>query len=158
MTSNVCRQCGADVSVVRINHVEGEEGGIRVAIDGLPVLNCASGHKRFTTPDFPLEFVQRLAESGALDDVTPAVQKGLFRKRLLCPSCGQEVAAETNGDLDGKAQVEVPDGDPVHVKVKVPLFRCSGCNQEVTEPKSGLERDLMQAVANAFRSAEIPPG
>jgi hypothetical protein len=158
MTSRLCRQCSADTSVLRLDRVEGAMGGIRVAIDGLPALNCTNGHRRFPTPEFPLEFIQRLFRSEALDGVTPAVEKGLFRKRLYCPSCGNELSGEAGASSNGRARVDLPDGDPVAVELTVPLYRCSGCNQEATAPKSGLERDVMQAVANAFRSAEIPPG
>jgi hypothetical protein len=40
----------------------------------------------------------------------------------------------------------------------VPIYRCPGCGKEVTLPEKDMARDIMQAVANAFRSADIPPG
>lgn len=158
MTSNVCRQCSADASVQRLGRVEGETHGIHVTIEGLPVLDCTNGHRRFPTPEFPLEFVQHLVESEALDGVTPAVEKGLFRKHLYCPSCGKELSAEADGARNGQARIEVPDSDPVAVEISVPMYRCPECSQQASEPRSGLQRDVMQAVANAFRSADIPPG
>lgn len=158
MTSKLCRQCNADASVLRLDRIEGAMSGIHVAIDGLPALHCTNGHRRFPTPDFPLEFIQRLFQSNALDGVMPAVEKGLFRKRLYCPSCGNELSGETGASSNGRARVELPEGDPVAVELSVPLYRCPGCNKEASAPKSGLERDVMQAVANAFRSADIPPG
>jgi hypothetical protein len=158
MTSRLCRQCSADTSVLHLDRIEGAMSGIRVAIDGLPALHCTNGHRRFPTPEFPLEFIQRLFKSEALDGVTPAVEKGLFRKRLYCPSCGKELSGEAGASSNGRAQVEVPECDSVAVEVTVPLYRCPGCNHAASAPKSGLERDVMQAVANAFRSADIPPG
>ncbi|WP_018954456.1 IS66 family transposase zinc-finger binding domain-containing protein [Thioalkalivibrio sulfidiphilus] len=158
MTAHVCRQCSADVSVLRLDRVEGENSGIHVTIEGLPVLDCTNGHRRFPTPDFPLEFIRHLVESEALDGVTPAVQKGLFRKRLHCPACGKELSAVAEDRRNGRAHLAVPEGDPVAVEVIVPLYRCPACDKQASEPESGLQRDVMQAVANAFRSAEIPPG
>lgn len=158
MTSNACRQCSADVSVLRLDRLEGEDSGIRVTMEGLPALNCSNGHRRFTSPDFPMEFIKRLIDSEALEGVTPAVKKGVFRKRLHCPSCGARLPDDFQGFTNGRARVEVPQGDPVAVEVAVPLYRCPGCDREVSAHKPGLEQNIMQAVANAFRSADIPPG
>jgi hypothetical protein len=158
MTATVCRQCSAQTSLLRLERVEGEDAGIRVAIAHLPVLDCANGHKRFLHPEFPLDFIKELLASAALADVTPSIEKGLFRKRLHCPSCGQELPAEAQSSHDGQARVEIPGEEPVAVELTVPLYRCSGCNHESSFTRSGMERAVMQAVANAFSSAKIPPG
>lgn len=158
MTSNVCRQCSADTSVIHLDRVEGEENGVRAALEGLPALTCANGHRRFPSPEFPLDFIQHLLASEVFKGMAHAVEKGLFRKRLYCPSCGHELSGESAGLSNGQTRVEVPHGEPVSVEIQVPLHRCPGCEQEASAPKSGLERDVMQAVANAFRGADIQPG
>jgi hypothetical protein len=158
MTAPVCRQCSADLTNFKLGRVEGDEGGIHVAIEGLPAVECTNSHKRFPSPEFPLEFIQRTLQSSALDGVIPAAEKGLFRKRLHCPSCGKQLPDEATRNNEGRAQIELPEVDPVTVELAVPLFRCSGCGKEASLAKSSVERGVMQAVANAFRSADIPPG
>jgi hypothetical protein len=142
----------------QLERVEGDENGVHVAIEGLPVVECLNGHRRFPSPEFPLDFIQKLADSQALADIRPAVQKGIFRKRRHCPSCGSELSLEANGSIGGRTTVQVPDCKPVAVEISVPQYLCPSCKQESSESQAGLQRNLMQAVANAFRSADIPPG
>ncbi|HKK02936.1 MAG TPA: hypothetical protein VKA17_03335 [Gammaproteobacteria bacterium] len=158
MTANVCRQCSADTTSIRLDRLAGEDGGVTIVIEGLPALDCANGHKRFPTPDFPLEFLQQLTDTDGLLVATPAVEKGLLKKKAHCPACKQKLPETPEGESRQRAEVAMPDGTPVMVELALPLFRCPGCQQEATLPGSGMERGVMQAVANAFRSAEIPPG
>jgi hypothetical protein len=158
MTATVCRQCSADTRLTRIGRVEGEDSGVRIVIEGLPALDCANGHKRFPTPEFPLEFIERVMQSDGLITAEPAVEKGLFRKHAHCPGCGKELPAEYADTSSHKAEVPLPDNGPVAVELVVPLCHCPGCQQEITLPKSTVQRGVMQAMANAFRSADIPPG
>ena len=157
MTTTVCRQCNADTTPLRLGRLEGEEHGVHIVIEGLPALDCSNGHKRFPTPEFPLEFIQRMLGDESLVTAEPAVEKGLFRKRRLCPECGTELAGEPNGKSTHQATVDVPDSEAVSVELSLPVQHCS-CGREVTLPKTEVERGVMQAAANAFRSAEIPPG
>ncbi|NHA13924.1 hypothetical protein [Thioalkalivibrio sp. XN279] len=157
MTTTVCRQCNADTMPLRLGRLEGEEHGVHIVIEGLPALDCSNGHKRFPTPEFPLEFIQRMLGDEGLITAEPAVEKGLFRKRRLCPDCGTELSGEPNGKSTHQATVDVPDSEAVSVELSLPVQNCS-CGREVTLPKSEVERGVMQAAANAFRSAEIPPG
>ena len=57
-----------------------------------------------------------------------------------------------------QVELSLPDTEPVAVELALPTYRCPGCQKEVTLPKKSVERGVMQAVANAFRSANIPPG
>jgi hypothetical protein len=158
MSTTVCRQCSADTSLTRFDRLDGEDGGVRISIQGLTALDCANGHKRFLTPDFPLKFVETLLESDNLVSAPPAVEKGFFRKRAHCPDCGQELPGEPSATANAHTDVELAEAAPITVEVVLPLYRCPGCKQETTLPRQGVERGIMQAVANAFRSADIPPG
>jgi hypothetical protein len=157
MTTTVCRQCNADTTQLRLGRVEGENDGVHVAIEGLPALDCSNGHKRFPTPGFPLEFIQKMLAQEGLITAEPAVEKGLFRKRRLCPACSTELSGAGSETSVHRATVPVPDGEPVSVELSLPAQHCA-CGREVTLPKGEVERGVMQATANAFRSADIPPG
>jgi hypothetical protein len=158
MTSTVCRQCSADTELKQLDRVEGEDSGIHIAIEGLPALECTNGHKRFPTPEFPLQFIEEMLKNDDLITAKPAIEKGLFRKRAHCPNCGAELPAQTGDTSTHQVSVTVPDVQPVAVELAVPVYGCPNCDEHPTLPKSGVQRGVMQAMANAFRSAEIPPG
>ncbi|HRP35407.1 MAG TPA: hypothetical protein PLI48_05915 [Gammaproteobacteria bacterium] len=158
MTTHVCRQCNADIQPHKLGRVEGEDGEIRITIDGLPMVECTNGHKRFPSADFPLKFIETMLKSDDLVVAEPAVEKGLFRKHAHCPGCGQQLPEQSGGASAQRVRVDMPQLDPVGVELAVPLFACPGCRKEATLPKNGVQRGVMQAVANAFRSADIPPG
>jgi hypothetical protein len=44
------------------------------------------------------------------------------------------------------------------VDLAVPVFRCPKCDKEATLATANVARGVMQAVANAFRAADVPPG
>jgi hypothetical protein len=158
MTTHVCRQCSAEVHETRLGRVEGDDSGIHVAIEGLPTVVCANGHKRFPTAEFPLQFIQRILASDNLIRVKPAVEKGFFRKHAHCPDCGAELPGELNGKSSGNAELDLPEGAPASVELAVPVYRCPSCNKEATLAEATVAKAVMQACANAFRSADIPPG
>ena len=156
--TTVCRQCNADTTVTHLGRLEGEDSGIHIVIEGLPTLDCTNGHKRFLTPGFPLEFIERMMKSDGLITAEPAQEKGFFRKKPICPSCGKELPEQPRDSSSHSVNVEMPDNEAVKVELAVPLYPCPGCNKPATLPKTGVERGVMQAAANAFRSADITPG
>ncbi len=158
MTIAVCRQCNADTHNTQVQRVEGEDSGIRVALEGLSAVECTNNHKRFPTTEYPLQFIQALLKSDDLVTVPFAVEKGLFRKHRHCPGCAKELAAETTATSSTRTSVTMPDLPPVAVELAVPVYRCPGCGKDVTLPEKDTAREIMQAVANAFRSANITPG
>jgi hypothetical protein len=158
MTTTVCRQCSADTTLTHLGRLEGEDSGIHIVIEGIPALDCANGHKRFPSPEFPLEFIQRVLGSDSLITAEPAVEKGLFRKRAHCPGCGKQLDEAAAEQSSHEANVPVPGNGAVKVELALPLYRCPGCRKQATLPKHGVERGVMQAVANAFHSADITPG
>jgi len=158
MTTQVCRQCNAPVEPLRLGRVEGEDSGIRIQLEGLPAIECANGHKRFPSAEFPLKFIEKMLESDELITAEPAVEKGLFRKHAHCPGCGRQLPEQSSGASAHQVRITLDEFEPVAVELAVPLFKCAGCGKQSTLVKKGVERGVMQAVANAFRSADIPPG
>jgi hypothetical protein len=158
MTANICRQCSADAEIKRLGRLEGEDSGIRIVIQGLPALDCTNGHKRFLTPEFPLEFIERTMTSDGILTAEPAVEKGFFRKCAHCPACGSQLPDQAADASSHQVEVRMPEFEPVRVELAVPVYRCPSCSRQPTLPKAGVERGVMQAMANAFRSAGIAPG
>lgn len=158
MTTTVCRQCNADTTLKRMGRTEGEDGGVRIVIDGISAMECANGHKRFPTPEFALQFIEQVMNTGKLVTAEPAVEKGFFRKHAHCPGCGQALPETLDGASRNEVSVDLPETGPASVELTVPVYNCGKCSQEVTLPSSSVQRGVMQAMANAFRAADITPG
>ncbi|MEJ2523889.1 MAG: hypothetical protein P8080_13640 [Gammaproteobacteria bacterium] len=124
-----CRQCGAEAHVVHLEHIEGEDHGIQVGMDGLAIYECE-----------------------------PAEKKGLFRKHLHCTNCGEELPHDASGDECAKRTVSVEEADPVDVEVRMPVYLCSKCGSRATVPPDEVQKELVAAIEAGFRQAGVAPG
>lgn len=152
-----CSACGKEVASATIETMAGEEAGVRMSIDGMPVLACAEGHRRFLAPDFAIRLMQALTGEGPIAPVDAAVQKGLFRKRLHCPGCGKELGEPAAERAQVSRPLEFGGSAAFSVRIETPKYRCAGCGKECTLPESMLGDALMKASVHAFRSAALRP-
>lgn len=153
-----CRQCGADAHVTRLPHLEGEDHGVHVAMDGLAIYECEHGHKRLPSPDYPVRFIDSLMAAENIPPVQPAEKKGLFRKHLHCTQCGEELPHDATGDEGARRTVDVEDADPVTVEVRMPVYLCSKCGNRATVPSDEVQKEVVAAVEAGFKQAGIAPG
>lgn len=151
-----CKECHGEMSLRPLAPASGEEHGVRMRLDGMPIMQCPNGHKRFVAPDFAVKMMQALLADDELVPLKPAVQKGLIAKRYCCPACGQELRG--NGDcVEAKRVLELSGLEAFGVQVALPKLRCPSCNCEALPPEKALVDDLMKASANAFRAAQVEP-
>lgn len=153
-----CTQCDAEMTLMPLPPIEGEEHGLHLKIDGLPALRCPNGHKRFAAPTFPSMFLDRLLSAPDLLPLDSAAEKGFLRKRYCCPSCGTVLDTRGAGRVHGDHSLRVDGQQPVAVHIDLPAYRCTSCGHECVEPRDTVVSDLMQASAHAYRSAQISPG
>lgn len=152
-----CSACGKEVAPSNIERMAGEEAGVRMSIDGMPVLRCAAGHQRFVAPDFAIRLMQALTGEGPLTPVAAAVQKGLFRKRLHCPGCGKELGEPAAELAQASRKLAIDGGAAFSVQVEIPKYRCAACAKECVPPEAILDDALMRASVHAFRSVALRP-
>ena len=157
-TARTCRQCGAEVALTHLGRFEGEDSGVRVALEGLPCYHCVKGHKRFLTPDFPIRLVDTLLKSEGVFEAPAAVKKGLLRARYHCPGCGAELTRESGSHAGTQRSLDLQGSATFEVALQVALYRCPGCGKDASHPTEEVEGAVMRAAANAFRAADIPPG
>jgi hypothetical protein len=155
---SACRQCSADTELKHLDRVEGESSGVRITVQDVPVVACAHSHRRLPTPDYPERLMKAIITSDQLPPAAPAVKKGLFKKHLHCPDCGAELPEEAGEKESATGRLDVGNGESLPFQMQLPVFRCSGCSTRVTLSPDGLQRGVMQAMANALRSADIQPG
>lgn len=154
-----CNECGAEMKLTPLAPIEGEEHGVHMKIDGMPAMQCPNGHKRFTAPEVPSDFLDQLLAEPPLVPLDAAEKKGLLRRRYCCPACGQALDTTVFSRVEGERSIAVEGLDRfVAVHVDMPSYRCPSCAHECVEPQDALVSDLMKASAHAFRSAQIAPG
>ena len=152
-----CSVCRKEVAPSTVETMTGEEAGVRMGIEGMPVLRCAEGHRRFVTPDFAIRLMQALTADGPLAPLPAAAQKGLFRKRPHCPACGKELGEPAAERAQVSRTLELGGGSAFSVRIEMPKYRCSACSKECVPPEAVLGDALMKASVHAFRSAELRP-
>jgi hypothetical protein len=135
--------------------MDGEVHGVRMHIDGMPVMECPHGHKRLVTPDFAVKFMDALMQDADLMPLQPASQRGLLRKRYCCPACSRNLDDGAHSHVETKRVVELSGIDSFGVSLEVPKFRCTSCGREYVPPGEVVAGDLIKASANAFRSAAV---
>jgi len=133
---------------------EGEEHGVRMQIDGMPVMECAQGHKRFVAPEFAVKLMEALLKDSHLVPVGPATQRGLLRKRYCCPECSQELQGSSN-PIATRRVLELGGLDAFGVRVEMPKLRCRACGRDYVPPGDVVFGNLMEASAHAFRAAAV---
>lgn len=152
-----CRECHGEMALRTLDSMAGEDAGVRMQIDGMPVMACAKNHKRFVAPDFAVRLMQALVKGDPLVPVDPAKQKGLLRKRYVCPECDTDLDEGAGERIEVKRMLELEGNEAIGVRVEVPKFRCASCGKECALPASLLGDALMKASSQAFRSAELSP-
>jgi uncharacterized protein with PIN domain len=149
-----CHVCEGEMRLRTLAPTEGEEHGVRMQIDGMPVMECAQGHKRFVAPDFAVKLMEALVKDSQLVPVGPATQRGMLRKRYCCPECSQELQDSAN-PIEARRVLELSGLDAFGVRVEMPKLRCSACGRDYVPPGDVVFGNLMQASAHAFRAAAV---
>jgi hypothetical protein len=152
-----CKECHEEMALRLLDPMAGEEHGVRMRIEGMPVMQCPKGHKRFIAPDFAVMMMQALLADDKLVPLDAAAQKGLLRKRYCCPNCGQALEGGKEGTVEATRVLELDGLDAFGVRVQMPKLRCHGCGRESVPPGKVVIDDMMKASANAFRSAAVSP-
>ena len=156
-TAKTCKQCGADVALVRVEAMRGEQAGVALSIKGMPAYSCVNGHKRFLTADFPLRLIDSLSKADT-PDLPIARKKGLLTKRYLCPGCGGKLPNEPGTHATLERTLTLKDSAAFRATVAVPLYHCGGCGVAAMHPGDETANALMKAAAQAFQTVGIPPG
>ncbi len=152
-----CNLCRGEMALRTLDPMAGEEHGVRMQIEGMPVMECPQGHKRFVAPDFAIKLMEALLDDDRLAPIGQASQKGLLRKRYCCPECGQELEQGANGRVEARRVLELKGCEAFGVLVELPKFRCPACAKESVPPGKAVVDDLMKASVHAFRAAHVTP-
>ncbi len=152
-----CSKCDGEVSLATLDAFKGEEAGVRVTVKGMPAYVCKEGHKRFVSPDFSMQFLDRLLSSEQVLPAPTAQKRGLFRKHYHCSKCGEPLEEASAGAARAERTVEVKGGAPFAVTMEFPVYRCGKCKAEHLRESDEVAEAVMKATAHAFRDVDVHP-
>ena len=157
MTTNACKRCQGETRHHSIPYADGTAEPLKIRLHDLPVLKCEAGHKQFLAPQFPGMLLDHLLQEDE-PELPTGEEKGLFKKRYLCESCGEELEAKPDHRHTFSLEVVLEELDPIGVDLTMPVYRCSGCGKEQMHSLKEVRKLTPEALAHAFQDADIPPG
>lgn len=152
-----CRQCQTAMAVHPVDPAVGEEGALKVVLLHLPALVCPNQHKRFVTPDFPRQLLDRVS-GGEMANLPAAKTDGWLVKRYACGGCGAKLESAEGREETYDFDIALPDVPMMRVEITVPLEKCGACGMEQVRKLAALRELLPAAMAHAFQAAGLRPG
>ena len=151
-----CSRCQGDTEVKIIGFADGEADPLRIRLKDFPLLTCEQGHRQFVRPEFPAELLEHLTQQDE-PELPSGEEKGLFMKKYLCEDCGSELEAKPDHRHNFSLGIELDDLDAFEVDLSMPVYKCSSCGREQLHSLKEVRKLTPQALADAFKAAEIPP-
>jgi predicted Zn-ribbon and HTH transcriptional regulator len=153
-TSRRCPVCKSETSSAKLTYLSGEEAPLAVAVRGMPVLECAQGHRSFAMADFPLLLLDHLLEQD--EPKLPVSQaKGVVFKHYSCSACGAELGAGDDRPHTFHVDVDLPELPSFGVDLTLPVSHCKQCGREQLHSLKELKSRTPAALAHAFKAAQL---
>lgn len=154
MSPRRCPLCKSETASAKLTSLSGEDAPLAVTVRGMPVLECAQGHRLFPVADFPLLLLDHLLEQDE-PKLPVSRSKGLVFKHYSCSSCGTELAAKDERPHTFHFDVELPELASFGVDLKLPVSRCVRCGREQLHSLKELKAHTPAALAHAFKAAQL---
>lgn len=154
--SVACRQCKAAMSLLPIDPVCGEEGGLKVTLIHLPALVCPNTHRRFAMPQFPLKLLQHVSAKD-IETLPEGKKSGFLFKRYQCGACGAALEKGAGREETFDFDVTLEALPPFRLELGAPLYKCTSCGKEQVRAREDLRKRLPAAMAHAFKAANLKP-
>lgn len=151
-----CAKCKGEMKAVQLEAFHGEDGGVKLTIQGMPAVACDQGHRRFLYPEFAALVMDFVNDPDHYDIAEQGVKKGLFRKHYHCPGCGKELPEAASAAKRVEHEAQIKHADPFKVGAEVPVFRC-GCGRESMHAREEVAHLAFKAIGHAYRSIDIHP-
>lgn len=152
-----CSKCKSEMTMAVLEPFQGEEGSVKLTIQGMPCLECAQQHKRFISLPFAGDLLDLMMSSETYRNVPAATKKGFFSKRYLCPDCAEELPEAPTGEQTQDVVAELKNAQPFTVAVRFPVHKCGGCGAECIRSVEDTAKLAFKAMGHAFRAIDIHP-
>ncbi|MBM3357429.1 MAG: hypothetical protein FJY54_06850 [Betaproteobacteria bacterium] len=151
-----CKQCHAEMSQQDLDGVSGEQGVLKVAFQKLPAMVCPNGHKRFVSPQFPMQLLDHLAGEDEAE-LASGKKKGLIFKEYHCGSCDAKLPSEASGSRTFGFSVGIKGLAPFRAELTAPVYKCPSCGKEQIHSLEEMQGLTPAAMAHAFKAAGLKP-
>lgn len=156
MATRACTRCRAETAPAVLESAAGESQPVAVALRDMPVLACPSGHRQFVEPQFARKLVEHLLHEDEAK-LPAGEEKGLLFKHYHCRECGAELAKQSDHRETFPFDIALPDYQAFRVELTAPVYRCPKCSREQLHSLKEVRSHTPEALAEAFRAAQIPP-
>lgn len=156
MATRACTRCRAQTEPGVLQSTAGEADPVLLKLHDMPVLTCPSGHRQFLDVQFARRLVEHLLQEDEAK-LPAGEEKGLLFKHYHCSGCGAELASQADHRETFPFEVALPEAAPFRVELTAPVYRCPACAQQQLHSLKEVRSRTPEALAQAFRAAEIPP-
>ena len=152
-----CRECGSATTVTTLGAFSGEEGPVKVTVDGMPAVGCANTHKRFLYNEFVRMLLDFVADPEKIAPPPPAVKRGLSMTHSYCNECGVELKHQSMKESERSLGATLKEAAPFKIVVRVATYKCEGCGREQVRSNDEVSSSAFKAMAHGFRAVDIHP-
>jgi len=149
-----CPLCEQPIAKSVLGRIAGYEGGLSVAVTGLPVWACAVRHRYFRSRKLAVWLLETLLSESAAR-IPAGRESGIVFKRYRCSACEAELPKR--GAVEAMTAIDMaPKGlPPFQVEITVPTIHCGKCGLAQARSASELQQLVPSALVHAFQSAAI---
>jgi hypothetical protein len=149
-----CPLCESPLGPRRLEPFSGDEGPLRITLQSMPSLGCATGHVYFVDPKFPLWLMNHLLEED--EPQLPAGEgKGFILKQYVCKACGAGLEPKEHHRHTFHVPLGYGDHASFSADLSMPVFRCTGCGKEQLHSLEEIRKLTPAALVHAFKGAGI---
>jgi len=110
--------------------------------------------KKYPDPDFGSLLITEIYDKIQIF----AIKKGLFRKKYLCPSCGEELNLDAKRIIETEHKLRIKELPPFAIRISLPSVECSHCHKICGIDLDGTTSfNLNEAIIRAFDTENIKP-
>jgi hypothetical protein len=153
MAIKVCSRCSAPLEPHTLDNVGVEESPLALKVRGMPVLQCAKGHKSPVHRDFMLWMIQQLREREG--KIPAAEEKGMVFKKHHC-SCGKELAGKPEARKAFAFDLAYEGAPSFKAELELPVYKCPTCGKEQIASQKALHGAVAPAMASLNDAAGFP--
>ncbi len=132
----------------------GMANGVSVSFVNATFQNVNESINRYPDPDFGAWLFNEMYSKKRI----LAERRGVFKKRLFCPSCGTELNPLLQEPMQIEHELKYKNFDPFVIQIIMPSVICPQCNKITGVDLDGsLNNHLNEAIIAAFESENIKP-
>ncbi len=152
IAQKACAMCRGATELVSIESVVGEEGPLKMTVQGMPALKCAKGHAVPVHRDFLLWLLHELRErQGSL---AAAQAKGMLFKKYHC-GCGRELPGKAGERRALPFELAYEGAPAFRVELEMPLYKCE-CGKEQLRSLDEMRKATSNAMMAVCDRAGFP--